>query len=362
MAAARFFAKVYNSTGTAFRRVLDSGIFLSVPRIVREAGMPAGDLTIDLAMPYDAFGYGQATGIGLFDLVKIYAVNDANPTGILVYQGHVEELVGTVDQTGNDHVSMRLFPIDALLSRSIWKAAGSYTINYPSSDVDAVFSDAIDDVNAIYGATFMTKNLGNPAVSATMKFVRQTHLAAMQASAQFLPSTWYWRVNPAGAVELQQYADSKADHVFVMGKNLDSVQVTKSLLNTKNKILLSWGSGPTDAEFEDAASEATYGRRMDLVSDANVTDSGSASTKGGNLVSSKKDPATKTTLTVNSLYPIENILPGDTCQVVNLTAGSQQMLSGILRIAHVEYDGSLAILQLADAVDNFGAELEKMIG
>lgn len=361
MAAARFFAKVYNPTGATFRRVLDAGIFTSVPRIVREVGMAAGDLTIDLGMPFDAFGYGQTNGINPFDLVKIYAVNDANPTGYLVYQGHVEELVGTVDQSGNDHVSIRLFPIDALLSRSLWKAAGSYSISYTGALASQILSDAIDAVNSVYG-TFFTKLIEATAGTFNASYIHQTHLAAIQSATKNLPATTFWRIRPDGTFELAEWPDAAATHRLTLGKDLDTIQVTKSLLNAKNRIIVSLGPGPSDTEGSDSASIAAYGTRDEYISDPSLVDAPGRTARINGEIARLKDPATKTTLTVNSLYPIEKILPGDTVQVFNLTAGGQQMLSGILRIAHVEYDGSLAVLQLADAVDNFGAELQKMIG
>ena len=49
-------------------------------------------------------------------------------------------------------------------------------------------------------------------------------------------------------------------------------------------------------------------------------------------------------------------------KVVNIKAGTTQMLTGVLRIVHMDYDGSLATLQLADVTDNFGVELNKMLG
>lgn len=359
---ASFFAKVYDRTGVTFRRVIDSSLFLTVPRIVREVGNAAGDLTFDLALPYDNFGYGSTSGINPGDLVKLYAVNSRNPSGYLVYQGHVEDLIGSLDQQGNDHASVRLFPIDAMFGRTRWKNAGSYVINYAAADVDQIMSDVIDAVNSVFGATFFSKNLGNPALSFNLAITRQTHQDALIAAAKFLPATWYWRVRPNGQFDLGQYSDATPTHSLVMGRDVDSLQVTRSLLNTKNKVIESWGPTPTDSDYLDAASASAYGQRDDLQSDPGVTDQPSADTKGNNLVAAEKNPATKTVIVVNSNYPIETILPGDTAKVVNIANGSSQMLTGVLRIVHVEYDGSLATVSLADVTDNFGTELNKMLG
>lgn len=353
--AARFFAKVYSPTGAAFRRVIDWKLLKNIPKIVREVGKPASDVTLDLALPWDNFGYGDAAGINLFDLVKIYAVNTANPTGLLVFQGHIEEITGT--KAGDtDTVSLRIFPLEALLNRALYKFGGSYTITYTSADPDTMFSDVIDDVNTIFGATFFTKNLGNPGLSVNAQFVKLSHLAIMQKAAEFLTSTWYWRTRASGQIDLAQFNDSTQDHTLYLGKNVSAVEATKTIMDLKNRIVLTWGPGPTDSEYNDATSESNYGRRMDAETDTTITNAAGADARGNADVARQKDIKTKTVLTVNANYAIETIKPGDTVKVLNVSQNTSQMLTGVLRIVRVEYDGATAVIHLADVADNFGKE------
>lgn len=80
--------------------------------------------------------------------------------------------------------------------------------------------------------------------------------------------------------------------------------------------------------------------------------------KGNGEIARLKDPKTKTLVTVNANYAIETILPGDTIKILNVPSGSSSLLSGqVLRIQRVEYDGSLAVLHLADITDVFGSEI-----
>ncbi|MFH1621064.1 MAG: hypothetical protein ABIB04_03190 [Patescibacteria group bacterium] len=352
-AAASFFVKVYSSNGSTFRRVLDKGILLSVPRIIREVNKPAGEITLDLALPWDNFGYGST--VNLFDLVKVYAVNVANPGGVLVYQGHIIETNSSYDAVTN-HVTLRLFPIDALMGNAFWVGSG-YTVSYAGALVNTIFSDAIDDLTAVHGS-FFTKNLGVPAPSISTNFVQKTHLDALNLAFAFLDATWYWRVRPNGQVDLQQYSDSTAVHSLALGKHVDSIQAGKSILDVKNLVRLGWGSGPTYALYSDGTSQASYGHRDEALTDSGIQNSGSADSKGNGEVARLKNPFTKTQITVNANYAIETILPGDTVKISNITSGTSSILSGqVLRIQRVEYDGSLAVLHLADIVDVFGTEL-----
>lgn len=351
--AARFFAKIYSSNGVTFRRVLDSGILLSVPRIVREVNKPAGEIVLDLALPWDNFGYGST--INLFDLVKVYIVNDANPGGLLVYQGHIIEANALYDAYSN-HVALRIFPIDALIGNAFWVGTG-YTVSYASADVDTMFSDAVDDLNSVHG-TFFSKNIGNPALSVSVNFVQKTHLDALASAFAFLDATWYWRLRPNGQIDLQQYSDITATHTLALGKHVDSIQTGRSILDVKNLVRLGWGSGPTYAVYSDATSQSAYGHRDEALSDSGIQNSGSADSKGNGEIARLKSPFTKTQITVNANYAIESILPGDTVKVTNVPSGASSLLSAqVLRIQRVEYDGALAVLHLADIVDIFGTEL-----
>lgn len=220
-----------------------------------------------------------------------------------------------------------------------------------------MFSDAIDDLNSVHG-TFFSKNLGNPALSVSVNFVQKTHLEALGSAFDFLDATWYWRVRPSGQIDLQQYSDVTATHTLALGKNVDSIQTGKSILDVKNLVRLGWGSGPTYAVYSDATSQSTYGHRDEALSDSGIQNSGSADSKGNGEVARLKNPFIKTQITVNANYPIETILPGDTVKISNVPSGSSSLLSGqVLRIQRVEYDGCLAVLHLADIVDVFGTEL-----
>jgi len=358
--AARFFAKVYDFDGSTFRRVLDASLFTSLPSIVREVGKPASDLTFDLALPWDDYGYGESSGINEGDLVKVYAVNEANPTGLLVYQGHIQEIETFYDPQ-NNHVTLRLYPIDALLSLAVWKDGGSYTVSYAAADVDTIFSDAIDDVNTAYGATFFSKNLGNPAVTVDVQFVLSTFSKALSTSSAFLDQTWYWRINPNGQIDLDQWNEVTADHSFTVGKDVESIHAISSLVDVVNREVVSWGDPATDSEYSDATSISDYGLRMAVVEDSDILSLDASDARGNGDIARSKNPFKKTEIVVNAQYAIETIKAGDTCTIRNIRTVSTQFLTGIFRIVRVEYDGATAKLHLSDIVYNFGNEFSKVV-
>ncbi len=360
MRTAKFFAKVYTMSGT-FLRVIDASMFLNVPNIVREVGKPAGELTINLALPWDDFGFNDT--LNLYNLVKVYAVNEANVNGLLVYQGTIEEITGVYEESAN-HVSIRLYPIDALLNRALLKTGGGetpadYTKTYTGGDVDTMFSDMVTDANTIYGS-FFSGDLGNPALSVNIDFIKKTHLQVLMGAFGLLTSTWFWRIDADGTIKLGEYNDVTQTHSLTVGKDVQSITVIKSILDVRNRLNLTY-AGPAYANYTDATSVTDYGRRHYASSDTSLLNLAAANAHGNGEIAKQKDPRTKTVIHVNTNYAIETIKPGDTVKVYNVSANTSQMLSGVLRILRVEYDGTMAVLHLADIVDNFGKEFTKAI-
>lgn len=338
---------------------LDERRILNVPKIIREVGKAAGEIELQLAYPYDASPYGSATGINLFDLVKIYAVNAANPNGKLMYQGHIVEIEGVLEEDG-DRTIIRIHPIDALLASTLYVTGGTYAKSYAGGDIDTMFADVVTSVNAVIGTSFFTNDSGNPGKSITVDFTRLTHTAQLEKAAAFLDADWYWRIDADGTIKLAEFSVT-ADRTFTLGLDVQRLRVGKSIKDVKNGTLVAWGATPTIAFYQDATSKSDYGPRQEVIEDSAIGNSGSADEAGNGNTNRKKDSKTKTELVINATYAIENIKPGETCQIRNVKSGTAQMLSGVLRILRVEYDGAVATLQLSELMDNLGDEFKRTL-
>lgn len=360
--AARFLAKVYDKTGVTLKKVIDAGLMLELPRISRDVSKPTSDITLALALPWDDFGYG--TEISEFFLVKLYAINDAHPSGILVYQGFITEITGILNRDTN-HVQLRVFPLESILNNAFWKSGGTesladYTITYVTADVDTMFSDAITNIHTLYGTSYFTNDLGNPGASITVNFVEQTHQQALDKAIKFLNATWYWRVKPDGTMQLKQFSDATATHSLVLGKHIDSLEVTKTIMDLENGVRVEY-TGPAYVFSSDATSETAYGKRQKKISDTNIQNAGSATALGDGEVARLKDVKIQTKIVLNAQYDLETIFPGDTCRIVNVPDTASQMVSGVFRILRTEYDGMTMTLHLAEIVQNFGVEFARAI-
>lgn len=360
--AARFFLKVYDKTGSTLRQTIGAERILSVPTISREVNMPAADISIELALPWDDFGFGAPDGLNYYDLVEVYAQNPRYPGGVVVFKGFVTEVQGIFTSDAN-HIVLRLLPIESILGNAFYKTGPTnWAVVFSAKDVDFIMGAAIDDANAVQGATYFTKNLAAAGKSITATYTFQNHLQVIQAARDFLDDTWYWRTLASGQIDLQQFDDVVPDHVFTMGLDIQAIDITASILDVKNAVVVSWGAGPTNSAFDDATSQADFGVRSVQINDSSIQNSGSANDAGNGALSRLKDPVSKAILTINLNYNIETIKPGDTCVVRNLSAGGVAMFgTAVIRIKRVEYDGLTAVLHLGEIVENYGQELTRSI-
>lgn len=354
MPALKWFLKIYGPTGT-FKQTVDSSLLTSNPTVVREVGKPASDVSVTLAVPFDK------SPVSAGDRVKLYCLRTTNPDGspvsgvnpVLYYQGNAEEPTLSVDQAGRDNVEVRMFPIDALMNRTLWKKT-AYAFTLGPEDPSAMIGEAVDDLNAVYGSVF-SKALTSSAQLLTLAVEDSRHLQAIQNSAALLPSGWQWRVEPDGTVRVRQWP-ATATHSVTFAKQVDSITCTISLLNTVNHVVVKWGS--TYSEYSDLVSIAAYGKRTKFVNDPSVTTLSASDARGASELAASS-PTVRTVVVVNSFYLNETIQPGDTVKILNIP--STLPFSGINRIVRVEYDGSLATLHLAEVTNNFSNELRKFI-
>ena len=352
--AAKFLVKIFSPDRSTPRMVLNDKTMLNIPNIVREVNKPASDVTLELAISCDDAAYTQTYGLNPYDLIEIYAKTTTYPNGYKVFTGNIQELKVRYGAQEN-RVSIRAFPVEAEFTFYFW--INTYMSNVDTADV---FDDAVDAVNGIYSPQ-MTKNI------ATTGQVHQPGysgyvIAGLNSEMENLNASWYWRVRPDLQLDLQQYPDNAATHTLTVGKDVDMVQNTKSLIDVVNYVSIDFFDGITNHNtiYQNAASVAAYGKR-NYYESLGTSSQGQSDLIGNNLIENKGDLFTKTQLVVNAQYPIETILPGDTVKVLNLTAAQEAWLSGILRVVRVRYDGATAVLDLSIITDNYGVELGKLI-
>jgi len=149
----------------------------------------------------------------------------------------------------------------------------------------------------------------------SLTFADSKWFDALKVGAQAAGAGWYFLIDRLG--QLQFHADPvTATHAFTIGKDIEAIDAPLDYELIKNAVQVRYNGGSVDVT--DATSIAAYLRRGSILSDTKLQNSATATNAGqATLVS---DPQKAITITVNSNYDIESIVPGDTCKVRNIKA------------------------------------------
>lgn len=350
--AAKYVVKIFDPTRTTMRMVFDSSRILAAPLVTREVNKVASDVAIDLGLSWNDANYGQANGINPFDLVEVYAVTDFNPQGYLVFTGNVIEEKAVVSGTSN-HVTLRVFPVDFGFSTAlVYENLPGY------QDISHWVNGIVDTVNNTYPSQ-MTKNLTAGAGIDNPTWINIACVDALAAEMALANDTFYWRLRPNLQFDLSQYNDAAPDHTLVWGRDIDAMNLNQSILDVVNQVIVFYASSAT---YTNDASIAKYGARTQFIDLGSGADKSLADAAAAKVLDASGTLFQKMQLTLNTNYPIETILPGDTVKIENLTPSEATWLTGVLRVVRTKYDGETCVVDLSLIYDNFGVEMSKLIG
>jgi hypothetical protein len=347
-----YYYKVYDYTGLfvgtwgadvisdpSFRMIINSG---------------QGELKVRLARPLS--DYGEDVDVAFNNKVELYCVDKDVPNGLLIYSGYISDYQPVV--TANDeYVEVTVLGYVTELELTTFvdtnlNTAKLYTATDPSTMVQQVIAQAGTHITAGYIAmTGITRSysFNNMKCSDLLNEIRNIS-----------PVGWYWYVGPSNALTFKQKS-ATADHTFIIGKHLTSINAYKTIRDLYNAVRFIGGT-PTGAvqlykKYEDTVSINRYGRREYVWIDQNVAVAATADAMANDFLTANSLPFVRATMTIldnngddqERGYDIESIKPGDTCKVLDpdATAGAQSYaLNQVMLIQTVQYDGDTVTLEL----------------
>lgn len=133
----------------------------------------------------------------------------------------------------------------------------------------------------------------------------------------------------------------EAIHKFTYGRDVDKIQVKEDAEKVVNDYTVKYAGGTiNESDFE---SQWTYGIKELIEEKSDIQDSTSAQNYADDYLADNKDSKKTTTITVNSSYDIESIVPGDTVQVRNFDYEIDN-----LQVTKITYDSDTIQLSLED--------------
>lgn len=358
MANKKFTIKIYDNDGTTFIRSLKPSEVKSVPSFTSQINGGFGQCSLDLNLPFDDFGEG--TEVDFMNIVNIYVTDDANTLGRLVYRGFISAYVPYVDGA-KQGVKVTLLGLVSLLSFAYYKNGASFTVAHATVDPSVILKAIIDHFNSVYTGSLLGYNSGattvdSVGVSVAYTFIEKKWNEALQDGFGTVGAGWWWHIDKQGQLYLKQ-KPSSATHKFTIGKDIESIEVTKSAEKVNNAVRVKYGASTVD--YSDATSITRFGTREVIVTDDQIQDATTATQRGAQQVNDNKVEKIKAKITLNLNYDLELIKVGDTCEILNLSK-NQSTFNNNMLIVSVAYSFEKVVIELEEET-KFSIELQKFI-
>lgn len=355
----QFQVKIYASNGSTFLRTLKPSEIKNSPTFTSQINGGFGECVLQLSLPFDAFGEGVS--IDFMNIVKIYAMDEDNKDGRLIYTGFISSYRPYIDGA-KQGVDVTLLGLVSLLSFAYYKNGSSFTVSQSAKDPAFIVKAIIDHFNTIYAGSLLGYDSGSTTVdtvgtNVTYNFVDRKWNEALEDTFGLAGAGWWWAIDKQGQLYLKQKPAS-ATHTFTIGKDIDHLEVEKSSEKVINMVQVRYTGGAT-YDASDATSITDFGRREEIVSDTNIQNVGTATQRANQEVNDNKVEKIKARMIINASYDLETIKVGDTCKIQNLIVG-QSIFSNNMQIVTVDYAFNQVTIELEE-MTRFAKELQTLI-
>lgn len=195
----------------------------------------------------------------------------------------------------------------------------------------------------------------------------KSSLETIERVREMAGSNWYWYVDADNIFYFRQYPTTPT-HLFVFGKDISNVEITRSADDIKNEFIFWNQLQPDDTNYlstryYNTDSINSYWHRFENLTDGRILDDASADELAGAFIGAYKDPNVSMKFEVkdNNMgdgYDIESIEPGHTCKILNIKDSS--VVSSNMVITSVYYTPEKAIVYVSDLREITGRSLTNL--
>jgi len=152
-------------------------------------------------------------------------------------------------------------------------------------------------------------------------FDAETYLNAIERVRQMSPAGWYWFIDTDNFFHFKA-KPTTITHTFYWQQQFNEIKVSKNMERMINTVLLDDGTTATNyREYNNAASQGEFGRRVLQKSEKYYGDTGTMDEEAANIIDTMNEPDIEVRLTLldnnkNEYgYDIESIEVGDTVKI-----------------------------------------------
>lgn len=281
-----------------------------------------------------------------------FSVEVDNGQGITIYMDSANPYSGGVMQNasyagggGGSYGPVSGYDLYFVTYSSSGNTIATFTSMDPSTGMlEAIMNDYLSRGGSI---GYNSSTIDATGLSLTAGFNTNTVLEGIKEILQIAPDGFYWYIDQGTNLLYFKQASTTADVILEKSVHIDHVTFIATIENVVNVVYFSGGdtgSGNLYKLYQDGASAANFGQRLDRVSNNRVTQSGTADAIGNSEIAERKNEIYATTVTVvDKTMDISSLHVG---QVVGFR-GFGTFVDGILsQIVHIDYSPNEASLTL----------------
>jgi hypothetical protein len=235
------------------------------------------------------------------------------------------------------------------------------TTTYSTQDpVSGMAHKILLDYNA-RGGIIKERNFTATALSLTYTFVVATILDVIKKVIELAPSGYFYYIDLGTAKIDILPTSATADFTIVRGRDIQTLDLSLTIEQVKNYLLLS--GGPTAGvnlfrDYADANSSSRYGIRLASKSDNRITVAATADAVGSSFITENSSETQETTVTVlNKNIDITLLTPGKTIGFRNFGSFIDNM---VLQITRRDYNTEYVNLTLGRLPTTMPAEIQRL--
>lgn len=345
--------KVYDPNMNYIDIIRDAPILSSKENI----SSAADTVKISLPRPIDAFdGAGQPGSMNTIvkgNIVQWWLYGVGLPaTGLLKFQGRIDEVNPTLDENGGESVGVTVTPFSQILGDH---GIGNTAITIGTAGSAGTYIDTAQIFKAFFTGSYVdrsgvtqsildpitSKPYGDPftmdpaSLTSTGQFIEfafqsQKLTSVFNALLSLSTNTYFFRMNQDKTVLLGA-VPSDATHTLLLGQHLSSIEYSVSDIPRKNVINIVGGPGISATAIGASATPDQIGPRVYYKSDNRITDTNTAQQMANGILSildretvraKIKVPDYRGSTQVGRGYDIEQFKVGQTVKIVDARAPS----------------------------------------
>lgn len=272
------------------------------------------------------------------------------PNGVRVYSGYIAK--SRLKYGQNKGVSVTIVPRATGLYHHMFRdVLDNTTVSYGLTDPIQMARDAIDLYNTEGGVvTYTEESMPYSGEEAPYDFTLQRTKEVIDKVVDLLPAGYYHYPHPGENLQYILLKSETPHHTFYYERDITDFEIEESITQLINDVYFAGGvpDGSPDGtpallkHYDDATSQTTLRRGLDIISDSRVTIDTSAQALSQNKINQYKDSQYVTQITISdAVYDIESINLGEMVGFGNFGSFVDDLVLQIVRVQRKKHSITL---------------------